>query len=883
MLNNVMEFKGTWRTYQQRVLNRFEKYKEDGKIHIVAAPGSGKTTLGIEMIKELNQPALVLVPTITIREQWINRIKDAFIKEGIDSDTILSQDLRNIKWITVITYQSLHSAMTKYDGLLKEETDNDDIGYEENVHFSDYDLLKEVKEANVQTICLDECHHLRSEWWKSLEDFKSKIPFLMTIALTATPPYDSEYAMWQRYIQMCGEIDEEITVPELVKEGSLCPHQDFVYFNYPTKQEEKQIKDFKNNSQDIIRKYLQDERFLNVVKSHPYLYTQANVEDVLENPAFISSLLIYLNEKGIAYPHYYQQILGFKKLESMNEKWMEILLQGMLYDYPNSFVMDQNYRDMIMTDLKSRGLIEKRKVTLQVNHSIEKMLVKSAGKCESIKEIVFHEYQCLQDELKLVILTDFIRKEYEKNIGLKVDYQIGVLPFFEMIRQEAVHRHTDIKLGVLCGSMVVVPTQAKMRLNEICGNNTNIVFEKIGQLNEDDYVKVKISGHQSIIVRAITQLFEEGYMQVLIGTKSLLGEGWDSPCVNALILASFVGSFMLSNQMRGRAIRTYSKNPLKTSHIWHLVCINPSSSIPELSEDYGTFERRMNHFLGLHYKEDTIETGTMRITAIHHPLSQLNVQKTNKEMFKLSKDRSQLKRRWEESLAIINKIEVVEENAVNDQLISMVLFHDAIRKLLLNIGMGIIALLFGIILLPIDYVLSIYCVGFIVAFIYEMFIGIQKIFNYRNPLGRLKIFGNGIYHALEKKGLLEMNDCAVKVEDYAMNHVIYLAGGTGHDKALFSQCIQDFFSEIDNQRYILYNPKKKNQLDGYFVVPDIFAKKKEDALLFAKCIHPFIGNYEVIYTRNIEGRQILLEARIKALANKEQRVIQKKKVKGALE
>ena len=25
---------------------------------------------------------------------------------------------------------------------------------------------------------------------------------------------------------MCGEIDEEITVPELVKEGSLCPHQD---------------------------------------------------------------------------------------------------------------------------------------------------------------------------------------------------------------------------------------------------------------------------------------------------------------------------------------------------------------------------------------------------------------------------------------------------------------------------------------------------------------------------------------------------------------------------------------------------------------------------------------------------------------------------------
>ena len=32
---------------------------------------------------------------------------------------------------------------------------------------------------------------------------------------------------------MCGEIDEEITVPELVKEETLCPHQDYVYFAFP--------------------------------------------------------------------------------------------------------------------------------------------------------------------------------------------------------------------------------------------------------------------------------------------------------------------------------------------------------------------------------------------------------------------------------------------------------------------------------------------------------------------------------------------------------------------------------------------------------------------------------------------------------------------------
>lgn len=38
-------------------------------------------------------------------------------------------------------------------------------------------------------------------------------------------------------MDLCGSIDEEIFTPELVMEGSLCPHQDYVYFNYPTKEE----------------------------------------------------------------------------------------------------------------------------------------------------------------------------------------------------------------------------------------------------------------------------------------------------------------------------------------------------------------------------------------------------------------------------------------------------------------------------------------------------------------------------------------------------------------------------------------------------------------------------------------------------------------------
>ena len=86
------------------------------------------------------------------------------------------------------------------------------------------------------------------------------------------------------------------------------------------------------------------------------------------------------------------------------------------------------------------------------------------------------------------------------------------------------------------------------------------------------------------IVSIITRIFQEGEIEVLIGTKSLLGEGWDAPAINSLILASFVGSFVLSNQMRGRAIRTQNGNKNKTGNIWHLVCVDPTSK--NGGEDY---------------------------------------------------------------------------------------------------------------------------------------------------------------------------------------------------------------------------------------------------------------------------------------------------------
>lgn len=142
-----------------------------------------------------------------------------------------------------------------------------------------------------------------------------------------------------------------------------------------------------------------------------------DLDALLEKPEYLSSIIIYLHEKGLPYPSQFQKILGYQKLEKISLKWLQILLQGLLYEDTSSYIIDQDYQEELIKELKSQGFIERNQVMLVVNQAIEKMLVKSVGKCESIKEIVFHEYNSMKRDLRLLVLTDYIRKEYENALG----------------------------------------------------------------------------------------------------------------------------------------------------------------------------------------------------------------------------------------------------------------------------------------------------------------------------------------------------------------------------------------------------------------------------------------------------------------------------------
>ena len=154
---------------------------------------------------------------------------------------------------------------------------------------------------------------------------------------------------------------------------------------------------------------------------------------------------------------------------------------------------------------------------------------------------------------------------------------------------------------------------------------------------------------------------------------------------------------------------------------------------------------------------------------------------------------------------------------------------------------------------------------------------------YKSPYRRMQFLGEQIRKALLDSGHLIDDQSRVQVEEDNYMVFAYLKGGSMRDKELFAQTVGEFFAPVDNQRYLLKAEKVRQGQSPYYVVPSLFDKRKEEAQKFLDFMRPTIGRYHLVYTRTEIGRKTLLEARIKALSNQNDRILTKKKVKSRLE
>ncbi len=852
--NNV-QFKGTFRDYQQNVLDNSNKFLKNGKIHIVAAPGSGKTILGLELISRLKQPALIFSPTITIKNQWKSRF-DMFVKTPDEANKLFSLNLKEPLLFTSTTYQSLHSAMNKLN-TSKEEAETDDEEFEEEKaeNFEDFDLLETIKKCGIKTICLDEAHHLRNEWHKALVEFLAALgKDIKIIALTATPPYDSDSGEWNKYISLCGEIDEEVLAPELVQKKNLCKHQDFVYCNFPTDLEIEVAKKYQEKTNSAIKEIAESEAFENLLTLSTTLFETDKAKFLEFLPLFSGAYVlathhnITVNDKVFKYLSKQTALPAYSLSAVLS--WLNDLKE-------NANFYGEEIYESFETILKSYGLITKNKIYLGSNPKINKEIMTSQGKMQSILEIIKAEKTNLGENLRMLVITDFIKKAGMKAIGTNADIDnISVVSIFEYARRE----NPDTNLAVLCGTLVIIKNNILKEFEETCKKyDSKYTFKPLANT---DYVECVMTGvNNKNKVNIITELFQAGHIQVIIGTKSLLGEGWDSPNINSLIFASFVGSFMLSNQIRGRAIRVDSNQPDKVSNIWHLVTVMPNekSISDEICSynltDYQTLERRFKTFLAPNYDTHQIEYGIERCQ-IPITFDEENLKKYNDRILSLAADRSGTARSWDIALQS-NTNEMVNGNHITKKtkapcigladflkpaskfvLFALILLTASllIKNLYVKIvAISTISIIFGVLLLRFIYFArNTKCLKFLIKSL---------------SIATLK--------CLKRERLIN-RQAKINITPYKndKNHVFYYLTKTENKEQtnIFLKAMQEILGVVQDTRYILVK-KGFSSLNFRLsiCIPKQICSNKEKAMLFAKYISKTLGAYTLIYTRNEEG------------------------------
>jgi len=255
-----VNFKGSIALKEYQLPAQEAAAKKDFGI-IVAPPGSGKTVLSLAIIKDKQQPTLILVHRKQLADQWIERIESFLGIPKKDIGRIGSGKSKPGKYITVAMIQSMEKAL--------ESPENSNL-------FSAFG-----------TIIIDECHHVPAE---SYQRVVLKLNSYYLYGLTATP--FRKYNDGKLIFIYLGETIYEIKPTEVQnQQGTQVIVRDtelFVPFNIKTDQLETLFK-------ILIHDSARNQLILNDVVTQ--LNTSKKVVILTERKEHIASLQQYLKQQ----------------------------------------------------------------------------------------------------------------------------------------------------------------------------------------------------------------------------------------------------------------------------------------------------------------------------------------------------------------------------------------------------------------------------------------------------------------------------------------------------------------------------------------------------------------------------------------------------------
>jgi superfamily II DNA or RNA helicase len=558
---------------------------------VVLPPGAGKTVVGLEAARRLGQPIVAFAPNTAIQGQWLAEWS-RFTPDPPAGSTGRGLDAA----VTALTYQSLAT--------FDPDAEIDPDGHDRAVHIhrlrsSGRELVDALGRRPV-TLVLDECHHLLDVWGELLAEVLEGLPDATVIGLTATPPSAltrDERALVDR---LFGRMVTGPSIPAMVREGELVPFAELAWLTTPTDRERAwlaaQAERFADLTADLIDPGFATVGFL------PWLDRFAVRREHLagegpavpwhrfarEHPEVADAALRFHHAGLLALPDG-ARLHERHRHPPTADDWMRLL-----HVYARRFLArsddprDAHAYDSVRAALPGIGYRLTRHGVRSGRSPVDRVIARSAAKIDAAGRILTAEHEALGEQLRAVVICDHEQARATLPSGLVgvLDADAGsarlalrhlaTLPGLRplLVTGRTVAADADVARAFLEYAARAAPD---LRLDPIPPGATGVV---------------QITGGWASRrwVPLVTGFYAAGGSLALIGTRAILGEGWDCAAVNTLVDLTEATTGTSVVQLRGRALRRDPDRPGKVAHTWSVVCV--AEDHPKGAADYERFVRK---------------------------------------------------------------------------------------------------------------------------------------------------------------------------------------------------------------------------------------------------------------------------------------------------
>lgn len=613
---------------------------------VVLPPGAGKTRVGLEAVaSELrahpDTRAVVLAPNTAIQSQWIAEAQTL----GLDAsdDTSLASPL------TCLTYQSL----AVFDS---EATDADATTVVDRLHPNGVALFERIRAQTRLVLVLDECHHLLEVWGRLLAELLEAVGRAHVLALTATPP--ESLAGEQRALvdQLFGSIRYRVSVPAVVKEGHLAPFDELVWLTTPTPTEEDWLTSEALRFTELTT-LLTTPGFGSVgfyewlttrfVDPVPATTTWAALAE--REPDLCDGALRMHHAGLLALP------VGARLREEHRhapsaEDWVRLLGDWLLHHVAESTdPADAEVLAVVKAALPSVGYQWTRRGVRRGRSTVDRVLARSYAKPGAAAQIIAAEHAAIGERTRVLVLCDHERAA--ATVPVTLDGVLDAEAGSAIAALEALLADPSTALlhpMLVTGSVVAASESTLLDLVAFVAGRDPDLASRLRVETSGGPVATCTSGWTSRAwVTHVTAFFESGRTQVLVGTRGLLGEGWNARGVSTLIDLTTATTLTAVVQTRGRALRTDPTWPDKVATNWTVVCV--SEAHPKGDNDWSRLVRKHQGFHGIDADGDIVD-GVAHIDASFSPYAPPPVAEfdgLNARMLVAAADRDAVRDAWD--------------------------------------------------------------------------------------------------------------------------------------------------------------------------------------------------------------------------------------------